>query len=130
MLSFRLILTVAAAGIALWGLFSLLDNLGEPGLLRSPDRAIVKGCEKLDSEEAEQLCPPLFCQKALFDSKSFSQRSTLRVTADVSSGSERLIAVSASDGAAVPPGAEFVCVMQRDKVLLSRRAGREEIENA
>lgn len=124
-----MILTVIAAGIALWGLFSLLDNLNEPGLLRSAERAVVKGCEALDSEESGKLCPPLFCQKALFDAKSFSQRSILRVTADVTRGAERLIAVSATEGGNAS-AAQFVCVMQQGKVLLSRRARADEISNA
>ena len=129
MLSFRLILTIAAAGIALWGLFSLLENLNEPALLRSADRAAVKGCATLDSEATQQQCPPLLCQKALFDAKSFSQHSTLRITADTTRGAERLVAVSASESAGAP-AAQFVCIMQRDKVLLSRRASDEEIQRA
>jgi hypothetical protein len=128
MLSFRLMLASVAAGIALWGLFSLLDNLNEPGLLRSADRAVVKGCETLDSEETEQMCPPLFCQRALFNARSFSQKSVLRVTVDMQRGAQRLIAVSATDAGAAP--AEFVCVMQRDEVLVSRPARSDEIQKA
>jgi hypothetical protein len=128
MLSFRLMLALVVAGIALWGLFSLLDNLNEPGLLRSADRAVVKGCETLDSEETEQMCLPLFCQRALFNARSFSQKSVLRVTADMQRGTQRLIGVSATDAGAAP--AEFVCVMQRDKVLLSRPARSDEIQKA
>lgn len=129
MLSFRLMLTIVAAGIALWGLFSLLDNLSEPGLLRSADRAVVKGCEALDSEEKEASCPPLLCQQALFNAKSFSQRSALSVTADRSRSGQRLIAVSATDGPGASP-MQFVCVMKRDKVLLSRPARPDEVQQA
>ena len=35
MLSLRLAIFAASVGIALWALFSLLDNLREPELLRS-----------------------------------------------------------------------------------------------
>lgn len=124
-----MILTIVAAGLCLWGLFSLLDTLNEPGLLRSEDRAVVKGCDTLDSEETLQACPPLLCQKALFDAKSFPARSALHVTADVTSGSERLIAVSAGSSADAPAN-EFICVMRREKVLLSRAATPGEIQDA
>lgn len=130
MLSFRMILTVIAAGLCLWGLFSLLDNLNEPGLLRSEDRAVVKGCDSLDSEETLQACPPLLCQKALFDAKSFPARSILKVTVDLTNGPQRLIAVSADDSANTPAANEFICVMRREKVLLSRAATPAEIEGA
>jgi hypothetical protein len=126
MLSFRMILTIVAAGIALWGLFSLLDNLKEPGLLRSADRAVVKGCDSLETEEARRSCPPLICQRELFNAKRFSQRSLLSVTADATRGPHRLIGVSATERDAAP--AQFVCVMHREKVLLARPAQADEIE--
>ena len=128
MLSLRMILTIVAAGIALWGLFSLLENLSEPGLLRSADRAVVKGCDTLETEQARQSCPPLICQRDLFNARSFSQRSLLSVTTDTTRGPHRLIAVSASEGGAAP--AQFVCIMQREKVLLARPAQTDEIERA
>ena len=130
MLSFRLVLVTIAAGLCLWSLFSLLDNLSEPGLLRSEKAAVVKGCDQLNNEETQRLCPPLLCQKALIDSKAIEPRTDSRVVTDRSSDSERLITVTLGAASDASARAEFVCVMQRDKVLLARRAAAEEIEAA
>ena len=74
MLSLRLVIFAALFGVALWGLFSLLDNLREPELLRSAKAIVVKGCDPIESAEAQQLCPQLFCQKFLLDGRAVPPR--------------------------------------------------------
>jgi hypothetical protein len=69
MLNLRSALVLTAAALCLWGLFSLLSSLKEPGLLRSRKAAVVKGCEVMDSADTRRICQPLFCQKALIDAK-------------------------------------------------------------
>lgn len=70
MLSLRLAIFAALSAVALWGLFSLLDTLREPELLRSPRAVVVKGCDPIESEQAARLCPQLFCQKSLLDARA------------------------------------------------------------
>ena len=86
MLSLRLTIFAALFGIALWGLFSLLDTLREPELLRSEKSIVVKGCDPMDSAEAQQLCPQLFCQKFLLDGRGVPLRSVFKVTVDTRAG--------------------------------------------
>lgn len=70
MLSLRMIIVAGLAGIAFWGLFQLLDNLQEPGLLRTAKSVAVKGCGSVDEHrDAARLCPQFLCQKALIDRK-------------------------------------------------------------
>ena len=64
MLSLRLAIFAGLFGIALWGLFSLLDNLREPKLL---------------------------CQKFLFDKHAVPARSVFKVTVDTRTGEEHVI---------------------------------------
>jgi len=65
-----MLIVAGLAGIAFWGLFQLLDNLKEPGLLRTTKAAAVKGCGSLDDhKDAPRLCPQFLCQKALIDRK-------------------------------------------------------------
>lgn len=131
MLSFRLVLVTAAAGLCLWGLFSLLDNLKEPGLLRSETAIVVKGCDTLDSEETRRLCPPLLCQKALFDAKAFPLRGAVIVATDRIAAEERLIAgvvhASLKDPNLL---GHFVCVAQGERIALARAASAAEIADA
>jgi hypothetical protein len=82
MLSFRMILFCGLAGICLWGLFDLLDNLKQPELLRSPKAIVVKGCDPVPADEAGKLCPQLYCQKAILDAKVVPLRSRFSVTID------------------------------------------------
>jgi hypothetical protein len=63
-LSLRLAIFAGLFGIALWGLFSLLDNLREPKLL---------------------------CQKVLVDKHGVPARSVFKVTSDTRNGAEHLI---------------------------------------
>ncbi|HKE95448.1 MAG TPA: hypothetical protein VKB34_14135 [Povalibacter sp.] len=68
MLPVRLGVVVAVAALCLWGLFSLLESLNKPELLRSAKAVVVKGCDSPESG-AQQQCAALFCQKALLDQK-------------------------------------------------------------
>ena len=69
MLPIRLGVVAGIAAVSLWGLFSLLESLKEPGLLRTEKATVVKGCEKPDSDEEHDQCASLFCQKALLDAR-------------------------------------------------------------
>lgn len=93
MLSLRLAIVTVAAGLCLWGLFSLLDSLQQPGLLRSGKATVVKGCDSPTSGDAARLCPTLFCQKALLDTKLLPANARFAVTMDRDEANgERLIA--------------------------------------
>jgi hypothetical protein len=85
--------------ISLWGLFSLLDSLSEPGLLRTDKAAVVKGCESLDSQKARDQCPAFFCQKALIDAKIMPLTGRFQLTLDETyEDDERLIEGRVTDG--------------------------------
>ena len=114
-LSLRLVIFAALFGIALWGLFSLLDNLREPELLRSAKAVVVKGCDPIESDEAQQLCPQLFCQKFLLDARVLPLRS--RVQRDgrhASAGNEQLIGGVVQTGAA-DSDQRFACILRRQQ---------------
>src|SRR5687767_14281880 len=68
MLSIRLAVFTAIAAVCLWGLFSLLDTLREPGLLRTAKAVVVKGCDTPEAQTLER-CAQLRCQKNLLDQK-------------------------------------------------------------
>lgn len=92
MLSLRMIIFAGIAGICLWGLSSLLDNLKEPALLRTTKGVAVKGCGTLDAhEDAPRLCPAFLCQKALVDRKLAAVEDSVVVTAETQRGPARLI---------------------------------------
>jgi hypothetical protein len=115
-LSLRLVIFAAVSGIALWGLFSLLDNLREPGLLRSAKTIVVKGCGPIESAQARQLCPQLFCQKFLLQGRRLPLRSVFKVTVDTTAGNEHLI------GGVVETGSpesdrHFVCILRDHQVI-------------
>ena len=119
MLPLRLAIFAALFGIALWGLFSLLDNLREPQLLRSEKSILVKGCEPMESEQAQQLCPQLYCQKFLLDGRSLPLRSVFNVTVDTKAGDEHLIGGVVRTGAA-DSDQRFACILQGRKVTAGR----------
>jgi hypothetical protein len=89
-LPLRLVIFAAISSIALWGLFSLLGNLREPELLRSAKVIVVKGCDPIESAQARQLCPQLFCQKFLLEGRGLPLRSVFKVTVDTTAGNEQL----------------------------------------
>src|SRR5688500_1745563 len=91
MLPLRLAIFAAVFGIALSGLFWLLGNLSEPELLRSKKAVVVKGCNPIEGEDAARICPQLFCQKFLLDTKAFELRYRFDVTVDKRAGAEHLI---------------------------------------
>jgi hypothetical protein len=74
MLPVRLAVLSAIAAVCLWGLFSLLDNLNAPGLLRTQKTVLVKGCDAPEPSNRE-LCAQLRCQKSLLDQKRVPLRS-------------------------------------------------------
>lgn len=115
MLSLRLAIFAALFGIALWGLFSLLENLREPELLRSEKAILVKGCDPMESSKAQQVCPQLFCQKFLLDGRSVPLRSVFKVTVDTQAGDEHLIG-----GVVVDSDQRFACVLRDHKVAAGR----------
>ncbi len=110
-----MVIFAAVSGIALWGLFSLLDNLREPELLRSAKAIVVKGCDPIDSDQARQLCPQLFCQKFLLDGRSVPMRSVFKVTVDTQAGKEQLIG-GVVQSAAADSDQHFACTLSGRKV--------------
>jgi len=114
-LSLRLVIFAAISGIALWGLFSLLDNLREPELLSTAQVIVVKGCEPMESAQARQLCPQLFCQKFLLEGRRLPLRSMFKVTVDTTAGSEHLIGGIVQNGAA-DSDQRFACILRDQKV--------------
>ena len=116
MLSLRLVIFAAISGIALWGLFSLLDNLREPELLRTAKVIVVKGCEPMESAQARQLCPQLFCQKFLLDGRRLPLRSVFKITVDTTAGSEHLIGGVVQTGAA-DSDQRFACILRDQTVI-------------
>lgn len=133
MLCLRLALVTTAAGLCLWGLFSLLDSLKEPGLLRSAKATVVKGCDSLEPEAAAQSCPALFCQKALLDTKQLPLAARFEVSVDRrDEDHQRVIGGSAYSGATSGTTGDaatwFVCVVAGAKVLDARLVDREEFD--
>ncbi len=127
MLSLRLVIFAALFGIALLALFSLLDNLREPELLRSAKSIVVKGCEPMESEQAQRLCPQLYCQKFLLDGRSLSLRSVFKVTIDTKSGNEQLIGGVVQTGTA-DSDERFACILRDNKVAAGRVLDGEHLE--
>jgi hypothetical protein len=113
-LALRFALVGSLGVIALWGLFSLLDNLKEPELLRSERAVVLKGCDPMETQEAKQRCPGLRCQKALLEAKRVPLRATLEVQNQRVSGNHRLVIGRAISGP--QPAQEFACVLEGDQV--------------
>jgi hypothetical protein len=110
-----MVIFAALSGIALWGLFSLLENLREPELLRSAKAVVVKGCDPIESAQAQQVCPQLFCQKFLLDKRGLPLRSVFKVTVDTKAGSEHLVGGLVQTGSA-DTDQRFACVLRDHKV--------------
>jgi hypothetical protein len=114
MMPFRLGIFAGVAALCLWGLFSLLDSLQEPGLLRTEKATVVKGCDPIESDQAREQCPALFCQKALLDAKLVPLDATFAITVDQAyEGNERLLAGTAQ---AASISAYFSCDLTNMKV--------------
>lgn len=117
-----MIIFAGIAGIALWGLFNLLENLREPGLLRTSKGVAVKGCETLDEHpDARRLCPQFICQKAVIDRQLADVTSTFNMTLDRAESNERWIG-----GQILGADRHFVCTLQGVKVLDVRAVSSEE----
>jgi hypothetical protein len=114
-LPLRLVIFAALSGIALWGLFSLLDNLREPELLRSTKAVVVKGCDPIESAQAQQVCPQLFCQKFLLEKRGLPLRSVFNVTVDTKAGNEHLIGGIVQTGSA-DTDQRFACLLRDQKL--------------
>jgi hypothetical protein len=125
-LAFRFALVASLSAIALWGLFSLLDNLKEPELLRSSRAVVVKGCDPIATDQARKVCPGLKCQKAVLDAKLVPLREKLHIEIERTSGPERLIigVASSSSGA----HQSFACLLEHDNVTAARLVSPEDIE--
>ena len=131
MLPLRLAIFSAVFGIALSGLFWLLGNLSEPELLRSKKAVIVKGCEPIESDAAARICPQLFCQKFLLDSRAVEMKYRFEVTVDRRAGAEQLIGGTARPFLVkdLSPHRTFACVLQGTKVVAGRVIGSAELGN-
>ncbi len=125
MLSLRVVIFSAILGIALWGLFSLLDALSEPELLRSEKAVVVKGCDPIESSAAVRLCPQLFCQKFLLDERLLPHRASFQITVDTKSQAEHLVG-GRVDGSA--GGEHFACVLRDNKVIAGRLVDPAELD--
>ena len=113
MLSLRIIIVAGIAGIAFWGLFQLLDNLSEPGLLRTERAIIVKGCESLDKHaDASRLCPQFLCQKAVIDRKLVPRDAHFTMDVDEAVEGQRFVG-----GTVNATGQAFECIMAGLKIL-------------
>jgi hypothetical protein len=126
-LSLRLAIFAALSGVALWGLFSLLDNLREPELLRSPKAVVVKGCDTIESDDAVRLCPQLICQKALLDARVFPLRARFEITVDRRTPSQQFVGGVVRENAAKEAG-RFACVIENNKATLARAVDPEELD--
>jgi hypothetical protein len=118
-LPLRLIIVGALFGIALWGLFSLLENLREPELLRSTKAIVIKGCDPIESTQAQQVCPQLFCQKFLLEKRGLPLRSVFNVTVDTRADNEHLIGGTVQTGAA-DTDQRFACLLRDRKIADGR----------
>ena len=131
MLPLRLSIFAAVFGIALSGLFWLLGNLSEPELLRSKKAVVVKGCDPIENEDAARLCPQLFCQKYLLDTKAVALRYRFEVTVDQRSATEHLIGGVAKPyvaGKGNYPDVNFACALQSGKVVAGRPLDAAELQ--
>lgn len=125
MLPLRFAIFASLAAICLWGLFSLLENLREPELLRSPKVVVVKGCEPIETDNAARTCPQLFCQKAILDAKLMPLRAQFQTTVQRRGEDQVLIA-----GIAAAPSSQrhFACILENNKVSAARLLEPAEFE--
>ena len=131
MLPLRLSIFAAVFGIALSGLFWLLGNLSEPELLRSKKAVVVKGCDPIDNEDAARVCPQLFCQKYLLDTRAVALRYRFDVTVDQKSGTQHLIGGIAKPfvaGKGNYPELRFACVLENQQVVTGRIVDDAELQ--
>jgi hypothetical protein len=120
----RLALFASLAGVSLWGLFSLLDNLRKPELLRTQKVIVLKGCEPMESDEARRLCPQLACEKALLDAKAVDRTAQFEVYVDRSSATLQLVGGRVRGAS----GGSFACILDNHKVIGARVLQAAELE--
>ena len=107
-----MIIVAGIAGICFWGLFQLLDNLKQPGLLRTSKAVAVKGCSSLDDhKDAARLCPQFLCQKALIDGKLVALDAQFSMNADETNVRQRIIG-----GTVTGTGQRFECSVDGLKI--------------
>ena len=125
-LAIRFALFASLGAIALWGLFSLLDNLKEPELLRSARATVLKGCESPESPEIESKCAALRCQKALLDTKAVPLSTRFQIDHERVAGETRLVT---GQGRAqdAPEALFFACTLQREANVVAKVLTREEV---
>jgi hypothetical protein len=131
MLPLRLAIFAVVFGIALSGLFWLLGNLSEPELLRSKKAVVVKGCDPVENEAAARICPQLYCQKYLLDTKAVALRYRFDVTVDQHSGAEHLIGGTAKPfiaGKNKDAQLNFACLLENGQVVTGRTVDAEELD--
>lgn len=126
MLALRFAIVASLAAVSLWALFSLLDTLREPELLRSSKAVVVKGCDPIDTAAAAQACSHLFCQKALLDTKQLPIDTRFEVQLERHESPHRLVAGSASAAGSELTG--FVCLLEHEVVTEARLVQLEELE--
>jgi hypothetical protein len=125
-LALRFVLVGSLGAIALFGLFSLLENLKQPELLRSDRAVVLKGCDPMETEDAKQRCPALRCQKALLDANLTPLRAALEVQGERVSGDGRLV-IGRATSESQPP-ANFACVLEGDQVTSIQLLSSEQID--
>jgi hypothetical protein len=122
----RLGVVTAIAALCLWGLFSLLDSLQEPGLLRSSKAVVIKGCDTMETEQALRECPELFCEKALIEAKRVALSAKFQVT--VNRKEEGVTLIAGQVGSATQPSSYFACEVRVNKVEDARLIERSEFD--
>jgi len=126
-LTLRFFILASLAGICLWGLFSLLENLREPGLLRSPKTIVVKGCDRLDTPKAAQVCPQLFCQKALLESNEVARSARFEITLRRKANAAELIGGNVLTDAGT--SRHFACVLENSVVKFKKIVTSTDLES-
>lgn len=130
MLNFRIVIVTTVAGLCLWGLVASVSKLRAPGSLNAESAAVIRGCELLDNDETRAVCPQLFCQQAVIQTRKVPYESRFAVTVDKEDGRRRLIGGDVSNKAPTDPTASFACVLEGAKVIhvaVSDRASLEQI---
>lgn len=123
MLPLRLGIVAGIAAVSLWGLFSLLDSLKEPGLLRTEKATVVKGCDSPDSAAARDQCASLFCQKALLDAQAMPPAARFELLSiEAYEGEERVITGRATANGVTT---DLVCDMKGMQVVEAGELAQE-----
>jgi hypothetical protein len=123
MLSVRLAVVTAIAGLCLWGLFSLLDNLQAPGLLRTEKAVVLKGCDEPHASERD-LCAQLRCQKSVLEQR----RVPLRARFQVERPSGRWIGGHAMDARGQSVLGYFACEQHAGRIGPAQWLTREQFD--